>query len=151
MSMASSFPADVGYLLAGALSASGGYPLVLPAVLGDLRPRFLPKGRAGRGYRAVARNGRILLASDVAVQELAGRTAWVRVQTWHRRILPDDPLEPYGLLLGVRCAEVKAEYVTRLIPWGQKDESCLTIEVGGGMGLQFLLASGECEPPVLDP
>ncbi|HEV2949452.1 MAG TPA: hypothetical protein VGX70_18900, partial [Gemmataceae bacterium] len=33
------------------------------AILGDLRPRFIPKGQIGHGYRAIARNGRVLLAS----------------------------------------------------------------------------------------
>jgi hypothetical protein len=138
MTPVTSFPPNLGYLLAGQL-VGGGCPLIFSARMCDLRPRFLPKGRAGRGYRAIARNGRILLASEVDLPEVADRTVRVRVQTWHRAILPDDPLEPYGLLLCVRCEEVRAEYEARLVRWGQKEKSALTIEVGGGMGLQFQL------------
>jgi hypothetical protein len=138
MTRVTSFPPNLGYLLAGTLVA-GGCPLMFSARMCDLRPRFLPKGQAGRGYRAIARNGRILLASEVSLAELAGRTVRVRVQTWHRAILPGDPPEPYGLLLCVRCEEVKAEYEARLVRWGQTEEGALTIEVGGGIGLQFQL------------
>src|SRR4051812_28608096 len=91
------------HLLGGpALDAGTPWPLVLRAVLCDLRPRFLPKGVVGAGHRAVARNGRVLLCSDRPAAELAGQVARVRLQTWHRAILPGDVPEPYGILLCVR-------------------------------------------------
>src|SRR5260370_18700991 len=91
--------------------------LCLRAVLCDLRPRFLHKCRVGRGYRAVARNGRVLLASDGPVTDLGGRVALVRLQTWHRAILPGDALQPYGLLLCVRTTEAGGEpgYAAQLV------------------------------------
>src|SRR5947209_19911878 len=89
----------VRYLLGGLLADTGREPVVLIARMCDLRPRFLAKGQIGRGYRAIARNGRILLASDVPLPQLDGVVVSVRVQTWHRTILPGDPAEPYGLLL----------------------------------------------------
>src|SRR5437870_1095548 len=77
-------------------------PLCLQVWTCDLRPRFLAKGRVGQSYRAVARNGRVLLAADRSFAELTDRPAQVRVQIWHRVILPGDPAEPYGILLCVR-------------------------------------------------
>src|SRR5262245_62037945 len=89
-------------LLSGPLVESAGWPLVLHPALCDLRPRFLAKGQVGRGGRAVARNGRVLLAADRPLPELAGRAAHVRLQTWHRALLPGDPPEPHGILLCLR-------------------------------------------------
>ena len=51
-------------LLSGPLSRAGTWPILLRVRCCDVRPVFLPKGRVGRHYRAVARNGRVLLASD---------------------------------------------------------------------------------------
>jgi hypothetical protein len=139
------------HLLNGPLLAAGvPWPLTLRARLGDLRPRFLPKGPAGRGFRAVARNGRVLLASDRPASELAGRAAEVRLQTWHRVILSGEAPRPWGVLLCVRCLDDAAEvdYVAQL---GRAAEGAfdLALEVGGGMRLQFRRAplsfSGEPE------
>jgi hypothetical protein len=147
-------PIGPGELLRGRPEMAGRpWPLTLRAQLCDLRPRFLPKGAVGRGdplarapaeavsrrgYRAVARNGRVLLASDQPVTELAGRIAEVRLQTWHRIILPGDPPMPYGILLCIRCSESAAdpEYVTRLARRGEGPAD-LELDVGGGLVLQF--------------
>jgi hypothetical protein len=112
-------------------------PLTLTAVLCDLRPRFIAKGTAGRGYRAVARNGRILLACDRPLAELVGQTARVRLQVWHRALLPGDRLEPAGLLLYIgtqRRAVSELPYHTRLAKPGAAE---LILDVGGGLGLEF--------------
>jgi hypothetical protein len=103
-----------------------------------LRPRFLPKGRAGRGYRAVARNGRVLLASDRLLENLAGRAAAVRLQTWHRVILPGDPPTPHGVLMCVRAIEESREaaYEARL----SEDAAgpfAFALDVGGERVLEF--------------
>src|SRR5262249_44147822 len=90
-------------LLSGPLvSPAGLATLSLQAYLCDLRPRFLAKGGAGQRYRAVARNGRVLLASDQPLEALAGCAARLRLQTWHRAILAGERPEPFGLLLCVR-------------------------------------------------
>jgi hypothetical protein len=130
----------LGELLWGPLAETAGAPLVLTARLGELRPRFLPKGRVGRGYRAVARNGRVLLASHVPVSELAGRVAVMRMQTWHRALLPGDPPEPYGLLLCARDAPgARAPLAAELIRIDGNDDLDveLVVDVGGRMGLAF--------------
>src|SRR5438270_10597449 len=90
-------------LLAGWLvKANEALPVVLRATICDLSSRVLAKGRVGKGYRSIARNGRILLATDVALAELVDRSARVRLQVWHRAILPGDQSEPYGYVLCIR-------------------------------------------------
>jgi hypothetical protein len=104
-----------------------------------LRPRLLAKGRAGRGYRAVARNGRVLVASDLPLEELGGRIAQVRLQTWHRAILSGDPFEPYGVLLCLRSRHGPSGrplYETQLVRAGN-GRFDLELDVGGGMSLVF--------------
>jgi hypothetical protein len=120
--------------LGGPLASAGAWPLSLSAVLCDLRPRFLPKGRAGRGYRSIARNGRVLLCSDRPPAELAGQTAAVRVQLWHRAVLPGDAPEPFGLLLAVRCHAAPPAFTARL---GKSAAGELWLDVGGGVALGF--------------
>ncbi len=129
-----------GDLLHGPLlDRAGTLPLSLTAVLCDLRPRFLAKCTVGRGYRAVARNGRVLLACDRPLAELAGRAARVRLQVWHRALLPGDPPEPYGLLvcIGTRpSAAPEPPYHTHLAKTGAGTAE-LILDVGGGLGLEF--------------
>src|SRR5262245_40888763 len=86
-------------------SGRPGWPWTVTARLGDLRPRFLAKGRGGRGYRYVARNERVLLAAERPLDELIHRTARLRFQTWHRSLLAGDLPEPFGVLLAVRLLE----------------------------------------------
>src|SRR5437879_6049510 len=98
----------VSRILWGPLWATAGtLPLTLSATLCDLRPRFIQKYQVGRGYRAIARNGRVLLASDCSLADLAGRCARVRFQTWHQAILGGDKPKPYGLLICVCCHGVE--------------------------------------------
>jgi hypothetical protein len=121
--------------------------LTLEARLCDLRPRLLVKDRAGSSHRAVARNGRVLLASDLSLEKLNGRIAQVRLQTWHRAILPGDPPEPYGILMCVRsreCSSGQPLYETQLLR-GQAELLDLRLDVGGGMVLAFFKKS-ESQP-----
>jgi hypothetical protein len=136
------FPGISENLLTGALAQTASLPLVLTARLSDLRPRFLPKGRVGKSYRAVARNGRVLLASPVPVEALSGQLFSVRLQIWHKAILPGDLPSPYGLLLCIRAITQPPEtsLQTRLIPRGfagNETASALRLDVGGGMVLEF--------------
>jgi len=118
--------------------AAGGLPLSFPALLCDLRPRFLAKCRVGTGFRAVARNGRVLLASDRSLEELAGRAVRVRVQAWHKKILTGEQPEPWGVLLCIRCEENgSAEPYTARLTDQCGQEFALALDVGGGMELEF--------------
>src|SRR5439155_11412891 len=92
-------PDEIGHLLCGRLLGNSDWPLILTAQLCDLRCRFIPKGRIGRSHHAIARNGRVLLASDQPLAELAGVVARVRLQTWHKAILPGEAAELWGILL----------------------------------------------------
>ena len=130
---------DAGSLLTGRLRDVGTpWPFALMAVLCDLRPRFLPKGEAGRGFRAVSRNGRVLLCGDRPLAELTGRTACVRLQTWNRGILSGEAPEPHGVLLYVRGLGTDAgepAYQTRLATTAESAD--LTLDVGGLQVLAF--------------
>ena len=115
------------------------WPLLLHARLCDLRPRFRTKSIGGCGFRAVARNGRVLLASDIFLSELTGRLVRVRLQTWHKVILPGDPPEPYGILLCARTlphAGNEPHYTTRLAA-SSEEPFDLALDVGGGLRLEF--------------
>jgi hypothetical protein len=126
-------------IVSGRLATDGSWPLILEARLCDLRPRLLAKGRAGRGYRAIARNGRVLVASDRPLEELRGRISQVRLQTWHRAILAGDPCEPYGILVCIRSGRDHSgqpPYETQLIRAGDCPFD-LGLDVGGGTSLVF--------------
>lgn len=129
-----------GGLLRGALrDASGTLPLLVRAVLTDLQPRFLPKCRVGRGYRAVARNGQVLLASAEPLADLVGREVLVRFQVWHRAILPGDAPKPYGILICINTASQSTSgplHETRLTKAGGTIPA-LALDVGGGLFLEF--------------
>jgi hypothetical protein len=125
-------------LLRGRLAESGIWPLLLRARGCDLRPVFLLKGQVGRHHRAVSRNGRVLLASQLSLTELAGRDVQVRLQTWHKVILPGEPAEPYGLLLCVWPDETgeRPAYEAQMLE--TVNEACaLAVEVGGLRLLEF--------------
>jgi hypothetical protein len=131
-----------GSLLGGPLAGGAApWPFALRAVLCDLRPRFLVKAAVGPGRRAVARNGRVLLCSDQPPDALAGRVASVRLQTWHRAILPGDLPAPYGVLLCVRCLDrgpvpEPPLFVTRLVHRAEAAGD-LHLDLGGGLVLEF--------------
>jgi hypothetical protein len=112
-------------------------PLSLTVSLCDLRPRFIQKCMIGKGYRAIARNGRVLLASDCPLVEMAKRTVCLRVQTWHKAILAGDPPAPYGLLLCIRGKDQgRADYVARLVS-NSEEPFDLALAVGGGLILEI--------------
>jgi hypothetical protein len=121
------------------LETAGSLPLSFTASLCLLKSRFLEKGRVGRGYRAIARNGKVLLASNRRVDKLTNQTAHVRLQTWHKAILPSDVPTPYGVLLCIHCDERETrrpQFVARLVQ--QCEESfALGLDVGGGRVLEF--------------
>ena len=134
-----------GTMLAGRESVpADSESICFQAILCDLRHRFIPKCRVGRGYRAVARNGRVLLASNVPMDLLIEREADIRLQPWRKVILPGERPETYGVLMCARCSDpdhcsgLKREtvYHAHLVrePPSTAD---LVIDVGGGMTLVF--------------
>jgi hypothetical protein len=132
-------------LFSGPLAQDGlSWPFVLSALLCDLRRRFLPKGTAGRGHRAVARNGRVLLCSDLPADCLDGRPARMRLQTWHKAVLPGESAAPYGVLLYVRTQgePLAGEFWTTNLVEVHEAGGDLLLDVGGGMALAFNAANG---------
>jgi hypothetical protein len=113
------------------------------AVLCDLGPRFIPKCRVGRGYRAVARNGRVLLASNVPIESLVDREAQIRLQPWRKVILPGERPEIYGILMCVRSVDPTPSEKRRgpkfraLLASETSTSAELALDVGGGMKLVF--------------
>jgi hypothetical protein len=127
-------------LLSGPLLDGGPWPLTLPAVLCDLRRRFLAKGTAGRGHRAVARNGRVLLCGDRPLAALDGLPTLLRLQTWHKAVLPGEPPRPYGLLLVARAQGRTPDgpsWMTRLVAMRDATGD-LVLDVGVGLAVAFL-------------
>lgn len=130
---------DPWHQLASGQLALGQVPLRFDAVLCDLRPRFIDKGRAGREFRAIARNGRVLIASQFPLSELPELTVSIRVQLWHKIFLPGDEPAPYGILLylsDVVEKHTQPSYGARLTNQSQELVD-LGIDVGGGMSLTF--------------
>jgi hypothetical protein len=137
--MTSPFECETNLLRGPLVRQAGGLPLALLVRWCDLRPRLIAKGRAGRGYRAVARNGRVLLASDVPLTDLPGRVTRLRIQTWHKVILSGEAPESYGVLLCVRGEDAFAESSIHSASLEAPTEGDyeLTLEVGGGLAIRF--------------
>src|SRR5205807_4607493 len=114
-------------------------PMRLRVRFGDLSSRFLAKGQVGKGYRFIARNGRVLLATDAPLADLVDAVVEARLQVWHRAILPGDKPQPFGLLLWVRSrGAAKAGPVQRGELVAELSEGReLAIAVGGGRWLEF--------------
>jgi hypothetical protein len=135
------------------LESLGSDSVCFRAVLCDLSPRFIPKCRVGRGYRAVARNGRVLLASNMPLESLRDREAEIRLQTWRKVILPGDTPEVYGVLMCARrvvpgCRSWLEQQAGKMILQSQLVKSCrssidLAVNVGGGTILVFLPARAQ--------
>ena len=114
-------------------------PLRLQLWLCDLRPRFLAKGRVRQNYRAIARNGRVMLATDRPLADLTDRPARARLQVWHRAILPGDRPEPYGIVFYLRSVSRSLGspvYRTRMVKTPAPGCS-LALDLGGGLVLEF--------------
>ncbi len=114
-------------------------PLAVEVILCDLRPRMLPKGQVGNGYRAIARNGRVLLAAPAPLEQWAGQPTRVRLQVWHKAILPGDRPEPFGLLMCLRklgSLQTGSMLETRLTP-KPEDGFALALDLGGNRVMEF--------------
>jgi hypothetical protein len=143
--MSSEWIKDLEPLVSGSLlKLTTSESICFRAVLCDLRPRFIPKCRVGRGYRAVARNGRVLLASNMPMESLVDREAQIRLQLWRKVILPGEEPETYGLLICARCVDPAhpsekrrgPKYLALLVN-ERLPSAELALDVGGGMALVF--------------
>jgi hypothetical protein len=127
--------------------AIAGLPIAVDAYLGDLRPRFLYKGLAGRGHRYVARNGRVLLATERRLDEWVDCLARVRIQPWRRAILPGDRPELYGILIWIGATAATKENSRRVVYRAQLVKSQdvaveIALDMGGGLVIEFKRCPG---------
>jgi hypothetical protein len=131
----------VGSLLTGPVCSSAAWPFTMHARLGDLRPRFRVKEILRGGCRAIARDGRVLLCLDRPLEDLSGLHVCLRLQTWHRMILPGEAAEPFGVLVSVRGVDARqnlAPLFTGDLRHRSEAQGELRLEVGGGMVLDFI-------------
>lgn len=139
---------DLKHLIWGRLLESADAESILfHAILCDFRPRFIPKGRIGRGYRAIARNGRVLLTSRLPLEALVGQEAIIRLQPWRKVILAEEKPQVYGIILSARCTDPAGPscldratqdktFQTRLSDESQALAD-IALDVGGGRTLLF--------------
>jgi hypothetical protein len=78
----------------------------------------------------------VLLASEAPLPELADQVVHLRLQTWHKVLLPGEPPEPWGVLMCVRRTDAQPDYVARLTPTCDPPFA-LALDVGGEMSLIF--------------
>lgn len=118
--------------------------LSIETTLPPLSPAFLPKGQMGRHFRAVSRNGQVLLMSPQPLGEMEHRRVRLRVSIWHRAHLPREAPGPWGLLLFARALEVSAgpgvqfPVLAAALGGAHACEAALSVELGGGRFLNFL-------------
>jgi hypothetical protein len=63
----------------------------------------------------------------------------MRLQIWHRALLPGDRPEAYGILLCIRSESgsvINPIYHTKLVQ-SPAPNSALALDVGGGLALEF--------------
>jgi hypothetical protein len=140
MIVSSTRPDVVAELLGGRLaSVDAGWPLCLRVVSCGLGNVFRIKPSETRGYRAVARNGRVLVATRLPLTDLKDRTVTLRIQTWNRRILTGDPARPWGILLCIEdVVKHDARPHDRVSVLSQPPaNAALHIELGGRRWLAF--------------
>jgi hypothetical protein len=81
--------------------------LPLGVALPPLRPAFIPKGKIGRHFKSVSRNGLILLMTTASTDDLQYSTAVrLRIAIWHRAHLHTESATPYGLLLHAQPLQI---------------------------------------------
>ena len=84
-------------------------------------------------------------AHGLPAARLDGRPALVRLQTWHKAVLPGEPASPYGVLLNLRTrGELPAgPFWTMRIVEMREAAGDLLLDMGGGTALAF----SACRPP----
>lgn len=147
--MSSTHPDVVAELLGGPLaSVDAGWPLCLRALACGLSNVFRIKPSETRGYRAVARNGRVLVASRLPLNDLKDRTVSLRIQTWNRRILPGDAAQPWGIVVCIgdelKHSDPSGRYRMSVLAQPPVD-AALHIELGGRKWLEFRVLDMESQ------
>src|SRR6185437_14402396 len=80
---------------------SRGSAAILRARLGDFGASLIAKGKVGRHFRAISRNGLVLWMSALPMSECCDAMLRLRISIWHRASLPGERPSPWGLLVYV--------------------------------------------------
>jgi hypothetical protein len=111
--------------------------LLLDVTLPPLGRAFIPKGKIGRHFEFISRNGLVILMSAVPPKELQNPTAVrLRVAIWHRAHLHTEPTTPFGLLLHAQPLQIIAtqarERLYRAeVTASHSADADLSLELGG--------------------
>jgi hypothetical protein len=126
-------------------------PLGLTAAWCDVHHRFIPKKLVPGRFRAISRNGRVLAASRVPLEELTGQIVRVRLQRWQWSILADD--EAAGLILHIgRPGASREEVYDTELTAGINPSHALWLDLGGRLGLAFRLCRAVATPvQIMEP
>lgn len=107
-------------------------------------PAFIPKGRIGRHFRAISRNGLILLMSSLGTGSFESLPAELRLSTWHQRIFKESAPEPYGVLMilrplaAVRPSLDSRQYCSMALGASADADAELVLDPGGNKFLSIL-------------
>ncbi len=125
-----------------AFRESGQTSLAVDAILCSFGRAFISKGQIGVHYRAISRNGLVLLVSPDPPSRLDGVRARLRLAVWHRAFLRNEPAEPWGILLHAtpqisRHAEGVSDLLQAAIEREALRAAALSIDLGGERILNF--------------
>jgi hypothetical protein len=117
--------------------------LLLDVRLPPLGPAFIAKGKIGRHFKSISRNGLILSMSTIPLRELSDSVPIrLRLAVWHRWHAQNEPATPYGLLLHARPLQItSAQSRERLaraeVAKSHSTDASLSLELGGERFLVF--------------
>lgn len=115
----------------------------LDVALPPLGPAFISKGKMGRHFRAVSRNGLVLLICAEPHPEIGAKRMRLRLSIWHRAHLPGEAAEPWGILIyAQRCQgngspAIANRSLMALLDDDHAADCALSIELGGRRVLNF--------------
>jgi hypothetical protein len=118
--------------------------LLLNVTLPPLGPAFIAKGKVGRHFKAISRNGLVILMSTFPPRDVPNSTAVrLRVAVWHRSHLQHEPATPYGLLLHAQVLQITGtlphDRVYRAeVTASHSSDAALSLELGGERFLNIL-------------
>jgi hypothetical protein len=119
--------------------------VTLNAVLCPLGRAFIDKGKIGKHYRSISRNGLVLLMSRHSVEELENAAIRVRFSIWHQSHLRGERATPRGILLCANIPEAASregdqmgDFMRTVVARESVAEAALSIDLGAQRSLNFL-------------
>ena len=116
--------------------------ILLDAALPCLAPAFESKGRIGRHFRAVSKNGQVLLLTPREAGEMEDAITRLRLSIWHRPNHSGEKPEPWGISLCAlaNCTGFAAQprLLFAKLDHGQARGAALSIALGDERFVNFL-------------